>query len=253
MIRVPGRIEIRLNSRDPKALADFYVRALGFRPGESAGDVVTLILGASRVTLAAVPPGGRDYPGDVPGWSPLFQHFAMTTPDIVMAIGRLGALTGWRPISRGGAQKLPLTSGGVTAFKFRDPEGHPLEFIEFPGGADGGPPRVDHSAISVTDTAASVAFYERLGLKVGGKTLNQGPEQDALDGLTAARVEVTQLFLPDSSGPHIELLCYLGVRRRELDPAGLGDVAATRLVFDGPAERPILRDPDGHLLEFRQG
>lgn len=30
--------------------------------------------------------------------------------------------------------RLPESSGGVTAFKFRDPDGHPLELLAFPDG-----------------------------------------------------------------------------------------------------------------------
>ncbi|MGB8684208.1 MAG: hypothetical protein WCD12_15080, partial [Candidatus Binatus sp.] len=60
----------------------------------------------------------------------------------------------------------------VTALKFRDPEGHPLELIAFP--PDDTPAKwqrsstaeclgIDHSAISVAVTERSVKFYERLG------------------------------------------------------------------------------------------
>jgi hypothetical protein len=53
----------------------------------------------------------------------------------------------------------------VTAFKFRDHDGHPLELLAFPEGRVPGPGRtangtgpflgVDHTAIAVRDTARS--------------------------------------------------------------------------------------------------
>ena len=46
----------------------------------------------------------------------------------------LSAAAGWRPISEGGPQLLPPSNGAVRAFKFRDPDGHPLELIWFPPG-----------------------------------------------------------------------------------------------------------------------
>ncbi len=73
------------------------------------------------------------------------------------------------PITEGGPQRLPLAAGGVTAYKFRDPEGHPVELIHFPPGS--GDPAwqrpmpgavtlgYDHSAISVADADRSAAFY----------------------------------------------------------------------------------------------
>ena len=89
------------------------------------------------------------------------------------AYARLAAQPGWNTISTDGPQVLPASSGGVTAYKFRDPEGHPLELLAFP--PDAIPARwqkvsatgclgIDHSAISVVDTDQSIKFYERLGL-----------------------------------------------------------------------------------------
>ena len=40
----------------------------------------------------------------------------------------------FRPISPDGRVRLPDNSGGVTAYKFRDHDGHPLELLEFPQG-----------------------------------------------------------------------------------------------------------------------
>ncbi len=239
MSAVPRLAHIRLNAADPGALAGFYVRALGFA---AVGD--GLGLGPTRLEIRAA--GGRPYPARVPGWSPLFQHCAIATSDMGAALARLGRVGGWTAISTTGPERLPV---GMTAFKFRDPEGHPLELIAFPGEAGlGGDPclRIDHSALSVADTARSVAFYEGLGLVAGARTLNTGVEQARLDGVPGACVEVTTLALPLGTKPHVELLCYRGDFDRGDGPAGVDDIAATCLVF-GPGED--LRDPDGHILK----
>ena len=255
----------RLNARDPDRLADFFVRALGFSGGPSGG----LSLGPSHVALDRA--NGAAYPDDVPCWSPLFQHFAIVAGDMAAAVDRLAQVGGWTAISDGGPQTLPAASGGVTAFKFRDPEGHPLELIALQGPAASQRPtlHIDHSAISVRDSAGSAAFYEVLGFQVGARSFNHGPEQDRLDGLENAQVEVTALLTDDHPAPHVELLGYRGDWRRPA-PADLGDVAATRMVFrainadalgairarlpghviDDRGGSLLLRDPDGHLLEI---
>jgi len=263
-----------LNCPAPALTADFFVTALGFSraasPREGTTDATTLTLGPGRLDLTPSGPRGRAYPRTLPPWSARFQHLAIVTPDMAAAMERLRQTPGWTAISRHGPQRLPASSGGVTAFKFRDPDGHPLELINFPG--DDNAPRIDHSAISVADTARGIAFYEGLGLTVGAGSINRGPEQDRLDGVWRADVQVTALIPPASSTPHIELLCYRGDYRRG-PVAGLGDVAATRLILatssardletmrahpPGPLADPRswprqalrLRDPDGHLLSI---
>ena len=258
---------VRLNARRPGALTAFYIQALGFERLSLRAGVITLALGASTLEIAACE--GRPYPDVVPGWSPLFQHFAITTTDMAAAMARLGRTQSWTPISQGGPQRLPANTGGVTAFKFRDPEGHPVELIAFPNEGAGTPPRIDHSALSVADTVTSVAFYEALDLLVGARSLNRGPEQDRLDGLDGAEVEVTALAFP-GGGPHVELLCYRGDYPRAAVLPGPGDVGATRLMWSAPRDLDslakaiaehivsydrmggilLIRDPDGHLLEL---
>ena len=59
-----------------------------------------------------------------------------------------------------------------------------------------------------------------------------GPEQEKLDNLVGAVVEVTALAPPIQAVPHVELLCYRGnFDRREL-LTNRNDVAATQLVFE---------------------
>jgi catechol 2,3-dioxygenase-like lactoylglutathione lyase family enzyme len=271
---------------DPEILADFYQAAFGFwRPGRgltSAISGVELRLGSQTIRLIRAQPGGRRYPADVAGWSPLFQHIAIVVADMAPAYAHLATLPGWKPISTSGPQRLPASSGGVSAFKFRDPEGHPLELIAFPPHAV--PPQwqtasqdvclgIDHSAISVSSTAASIDFYESLGLDRSGGSLNVGREQAMLDDVPDAVVEVTALT-PAQTTPHIELLCYRGDFDRRVQAQAANDATATRLVLtvesratlealcahassallSGPElredylYRALLRDPDGHLI-----
>jgi hypothetical protein len=150
----------------------------------------------------------------------------------------------------------------VTAFKFRDPAGHPLELLEFP--SDNIPLKwrerqgaiflgIDHSAITVSGTTASEQFYGHLGFFPSARSINQGPEQEKLDDVPGAVVEVTALSCT-GDGPHIELLCYRGVSRRAPTICKSNDVAATRLELDFETtpgvegENYRLLDPDGHHL-----
>jgi catechol 2,3-dioxygenase-like lactoylglutathione lyase family enzyme len=274
--------------RDPDALAEFYRTAFGFvatgRGLPSPAGDLELRPGGQTIRLIRAGPGGRRYPADVPGWSPRFQHIAIVVGDMQQAYRHLGTVAGWTPISVSGPQILPKASGGVSAFKFRDPEGHPLELIAF--AADAVPAQwqvssqniclgIDHSAISVSSTAASVAFYEGLGLHRSAHSLNVGQEQALLDDVPDAVVEVTALS-PSQATPHVELLCYQGDFDRHMPAQGINDVTATRLVLtvDNPAaltticarvsgallsapglreddrHRALLRDPDGHLIQL---
>ena len=118
-----------------------------------------------------------------------------------------------RRSAESGPVTLPQSAGGVTAVKFRDPEGHPLEFLAIsdaapiPTGAAAGIMGIDHSAISVSDVAASRRFYARHGLSEADATVNHGPTQDALDGLDGVEVDVVPMN-PADKPPHVELLGY---------------------------------------------
>jgi catechol 2,3-dioxygenase-like lactoylglutathione lyase family enzyme len=274
----------------PLGLAHFYEQALGFtcrgsriiaEPAlgtllgvpDARAQLVTLTLGEQRVDLVRIEPGGRAYPAGILGPSALFQHFAIEVPDMSRAMARLGTQSAWKSISVGGPQTLPPASGGVTAFKFKDPEGHPLELITpAQPAAEAADCQITHSAISVQSTARSVSFYERLGLARTGGSLNIGVEQDRLDGIRAARVAVTALSARGAPDPHLELLCYED--RFVRPPVALepNDIAADWLVFtlrneadlirllqqfpaaDRPTRfadgtlRSLVRDPDGHWL-----
>lgn len=264
---------ISLNSADPGDLARFYIDALGFTPLEDgSGSVLRMALAETYLDLVAT--DGAAYPADVQGWSPLFQHCAIVTSSMVQAMTHLQRFSGWTTISQDGPEQLPKSSGGVRAFKFRDPEGHPLEFLEFPARPQMPAQRaklfldIDHSAISVANTERSIAFYTALGLHVGATSLNVGVEQQRLDDVRDAEVEVTALQFAAGATPHIELLRYRGNYNRSEAWAQPADIAATRLVctvqtlesiaaicqrfpehvIKRDAATALLRDPDGHLI-----
>jgi catechol 2,3-dioxygenase-like lactoylglutathione lyase family enzyme len=279
-------VRFSLITHNRQALADFYESAFGFRreaagrysaarvhrelAATGAASSITIALGAERIELIEFDAPGEAYPAAQICTDLNFQHFALVVPNIAAVHRRLLAMTGWSPISRAGPEQLPSSSGGVTAFKFRDPEGHPLELLEFPTGSV--PLRwrtahrddlclgIDHSAISVRDTACSVAFYRALGLRETQHTVNQGPEQDRLDALSGACVEVTALSFA-AAGPHLELLCYRSPGHLAGRKVKNNAVAATRLVLQRrPVEiefteafaQPVV-DPDGHHLLMQAG
>ncbi len=271
----------------PERLVRFY-SAIGFVPGPSApipareleslglsgrGTRIVLTLGDQRVALETFEPRGRPYPTGANAADLCFQHLALVTRDAAATWARVHA-QGARPISVAGAVTLPATAGGVTAVKFRDPEGHPLELLQFPaaaGGVGGGDRplridkpailridksailridksailRIDHSAISVADVAASRRFYEALGLSGDRPSVNHGPTQAALDGLAGARVDV-QPMRPPAGPPHLELLCYRHPVGRPAGPARVNDIVATRILWQADHDG-LLTDPDGHL------
>lgn len=267
--RVSAITAFRLTTAQPERLATFY-RELGFTVGEPeaiAADEIELLgvagggvrvplrLGEQRVDLDSFEAQGRPYPIGFAAADTCFQHFALVTDDAPAAWKRAAAIGG-QPISRDGPVRLPLSTGVAAAVKFRDPEGHPLELLQFPPrGASRwrgtGLLGIDHSAISVSDVDASCRFYETLGLSVHGRTLNEGPTQAALDGLPGVEVDVVPM-LPDRATPHLELLRYRQPRGRSAGQLQASDIAATRIVWAADRDQ-LVRDPDGHLHLLRSG
>lgn len=197
---------------------------------------------------------GRPYPTDADAADTIFQHFAIVTNDIEGAWQR-ALSAGATPISDAGPVTLPISAGGVTAVKFRDPDGHPLELLQFPYDTSrlsrgGDFIDLDHSAISVTDIDVSVNFYVALGLSEGRRTLNHGPTQAWLDGLPDVAVDVVPL-LPHPSRPHLELLGYRQPRGYAHGPLRADDIAATRVLWTASVDG-LVRDPDGHLHQLRR-
>jgi catechol 2,3-dioxygenase-like lactoylglutathione lyase family enzyme len=267
-----------LTTANANQLAQFYENAFGCRriaaeyvcssDLEKAMDVQggaecsMLALGRETIELTQFDKPGLPYPANSSASDLIFQHFAIVVSDMTKAFQRLCTVEGWSSITQGGPQLLPKSSGGVTAFKFRDPEGHPLEFLAFP--AENTPPKwrmerngdiclgIDHSAIVIADGGSSRAFYENFGFKVSGHSLNCGIEQEKLDDMSGVHVEVTALS-PTDDGPHVEFLCYRSLVHDAPAILQCNDIAATRLILKLSKISPISgprseTDPDGHRL-----
>lgn len=299
---VTALVRVVITVADLEAMASFYRDALGLDvgPAEVLGDpawqallgldegttirVATVRFGAETLAFAAFDPPGAPYPVPRASNDQWFQHVALVAGDIEAVWKRLEQAHP-ETITKGEPVLLPPNTGSVTAFKFRDPEGHPLELISFPQGVgdphwQGGASGIrgyDHTAISVTDLDKSLPFYtDLLGFGVGGRSLNTGPEQDRLDGLSGIRVDVVALQPSAVPTPHVELLHYQTPPGRKLDAEiRANDVAAARQVHrvddlpglvdrlqaasvpfvspgivdfqDGGAAAAV-RDPDGHII-----
>jgi catechol 2,3-dioxygenase-like lactoylglutathione lyase family enzyme len=241
----------------------FYENALGFRKisehtiADRNHDYVTGVFG-TRVRSATlrlgdetiqleqfVSPAGRPIPADSRSNDLWFQHFAVVVADMERAhehVRRFGV----QSISSA-PQTIPESNraaAGIKAWKFRDPDGHPLELLWFPAGKgnpkwqDGGDGLflgIDHSAITISDTERSTAFYRDLiGLAVLGGGVNSGPTQEQLDNAFGAVVRITGLRPERPEGPGLEFLQYLtpgGGRPAAVD-ARLNDLVATRVVIE---------------------
>jgi len=248
----------------------------------ACAEVATLSLGGDIVELARFSPAGLPYPVPRAANDPWFQHFAVRVSDMPAAYARL-IREPQVPISADGPQQLPPSTGSVIAYKFRDADGHPLELSFVPSDPPplrGGAPfiAVDHSAIAVANIDASLEFYVgQLGLRETGRLLNQGGTQWRLDGIDGALVDIVVLQ-PGGGGPHLELLHYRFPASIQLPiKTSLNDIGATTLRFNAKglcnvvdyvtrnqaravSRRPvrdglgntrlIVRDPDGHLIEF---
>ncbi|MEB3303701.1 MAG: VOC family protein [Cyanobacteriota bacterium] len=243
---LPHIVSIGFTCADLAATTTFFCEGLGFRPlgdplvlrggpyGELLGlggaviHLQRLAIGTELLELTqVVDPGegnrpGRPIPRDSRSNDHWFQHICLVVADLE---GALEQLRGVRPADGRDAistapQRLPdwnEGAAGIVAYKFRDPEGHPLELLQFPpdkgdarwhAPAGSGPVLgIDHSAIGVSDSEASCRFYGGLlGLRLGGDGINHGPEQDHLDGLPGARVRITSHRCPEGAG--MECLDY---------------------------------------------
>jgi catechol 2,3-dioxygenase-like lactoylglutathione lyase family enzyme len=104
---------------------------------------------------------------------------------------------------------------------------------------------IDHTAIVVSDTEASLKFYrDTLGLQVVGGSENHGPEQERLNNVPGARLRITTLRAAE--GPAIELLEYLAPRDGRPFPA---DTRANDLV----RWHSLLLTPDARAAAERLG
>lgn len=297
--RVTRLLRVDLPVADLARAVVFYRDGLGFVAGSQGqtrhrGGVFarwrTMRIGQQTVRLIAYDPSGEAYPAESTSADLWFQHIAIVASDMSRAYQRVSIQPGFQAISQAGPQRLPANTGSVTAFKFRDPDGHPLELIHFPQGASASRwnnagdhlfPGYDHSAICVSDLAQSLRFYaQHLGFRKAQYSLNSGAAQARLDGLVNPTVDVLAMTPLSQSTPHIELLCYHVERaQRAGSPPGVFDVAATQLVLEtddcakittrltdakipfvapseldeeGDLESILIRDPDGHLIKLEQ-
>ncbi len=164
-------------------------------------------------------PQGRPIPVPSQSHDLWFEHIAIVVSDLDPAVARLKE-AGVQQISPEAITIPPsnVPAAGIRAFKFRDPDGHPLELIYFPpdkraaAWQDSGGrlfQGIDHTAISISNTQQSRHYYEdTLGLSLGGQSFNTGLTQELLDNLFGDTVLVTALD-PPAFPPHVELLGYV--------------------------------------------
>ena len=181
--------------------------------------IVRMQLGNEYLDLTQyLAPPGRPIPVDSRSNDLWFQHIAIVVRDMNQAFERLRALK--VQFVSTGPQTLPPSikaAAGIKAFYFRDPDQHNLEIIYFPPGK--GDPRwqqktdklflgIDHTAIGISNTDASLNFYRNLlGLRKGGESENFGTEQEHLNQVFGAHLRITGMRA--TSGPGIEFLEYL--------------------------------------------
>jgi len=191
--------------------------------------VVRMRLGDEFIRLTEyLAPKGRPIPTDARSNDRSFQHIAIIVSDMDRAYAWLRQNKVEHASS--GPQRLPdwnKNAAGIRAFYFKDPDGHPLEILEFP--ADKGLEKwhrkadelflgIDHTAIVVEDTDSSLMFYrDLLGLRVVGESENYGSEQEHLNNVFGAHLRITSLR--SQRGPGIELLEYLSPRNGHPYPA----------------------------------
>ncbi|MCI0369904.1 MAG: VOC family protein [candidate division NC10 bacterium] len=254
--------------------------------------VVRLRLGDEFVELTEyLAPRGRPIPVDSRSNDRWFQHVAIIVSDMDRAYHHLRQHRVEHAST--GPQRLPdwnRNAAGIRAFYFKDPDGHHLEILQFP--PDKGDPKwhrpsgrlflgIDHTAIVVGDTEASLRFYrDVLGMKVVGESENSGTEQEHLNNVFGARLRITTLKA--AAGPAVEFLEYLTPRDGRPMPAdarandlwhwqtrlvardaerAAGSLRAGRAAFVSPRvvglpdallgfrKGFLVRDPDGHAIQ----
>jgi catechol 2,3-dioxygenase-like lactoylglutathione lyase family enzyme len=223
---------------DVDRATDFYTRVLNFSPvadREASGSDYEHLLGVfgARVRVARLSlgeetielmqfmaPRGRPLPVDLKSNDLAFQHIAIIVSDMDKAYAWLRE--NHVEYASTGPQVLPLSNpsaGGISAFYFRDPDGNFLELLHFPKGKSAARWQsrhalflgIDHTAIVVADTAASLHYYhDLLGLTIVGENDNFGTEQEHLNNVFGAHVRITALRA--AHGPGVELLEYLAPR-----------------------------------------
>lgn len=291
---------------------DFYTRVLPFEKlsdDETWGSefehlsgvfvarvrVVRLKLGSERLELTEyLTPQGRPVPVDSRSNDKWFQHIAIIVSDMDKAYASLRANKVRH--SSTAPQTLPAyitAAAGIKAFYFKDFDNHVLEILQFPDGKGSQKWHdlektgklflgIDHTAIVVGDTDASLKFYRnKLGLTVAGSSDNYGNEQEHLNNVFGAKLHITGLHTKEE-GINVEFLEYvapsdgrpypkdsrsndlwhwqtsfaaqdlaefLSAYRAEYISSGL-------VLFDnslfGFRKAALIRDPDGHAVRLAE-
>ena len=171
--------------------------------------IVRMRLGGEEIELTEyLAPRGRPVPADSRSNDRWFQHVAIIVSDMDAAYARLRQhgvehaspepqrLPDWNP-----------EAGGIKAFYFKDPDGHPLEILEFPAGKGRSEvARAEPAAVPWhrphrdrrrryrdepdTSTGTFWAFASLV------RATNYGPEQERLNNVFGARLHITALRAP---------------------------------------------------------
>ena len=277
MTKVAQLLRMERNVSSLNVTVPFYCDALGFKFIEIKDNTARLKLGDQQIWLCETT--GAVYPKNSMSNDLWFQHCAIVTSGMQAAYARLQQ-NPHEAISINGPVQLPANTGGVSAYKFRDPDGHPLELIYFPPGSgkaqwqqqsrsDNPNLGIDHSAISVADAVRSIEFYcGLLGFILSARQTNQGIAQDQLDNLASTRVEVIALSPESQPTPHLELLAYQNPRGQNTQMLQPSAIASDRLVWAVSDLKAVLvkldreryvtaqthngnvslKDPDGHNI-----
>jgi len=184
--------------------------------------IVRMKLGDEFIELTEyLTPKGRPIPVDSRSNDRWFQHIAIIVSDMDQAYQWLRQnKVGYASTSPQTLPQWNKNAGGIKAFYFKDPDEHALEILWFP--PDKGDPRwhrqahslflgIDHTAIVINDTLASLHFYrDTLGMKQVGESENYGTEQEHLNNVFGARLRITALRT--GSGLGVEFLEYITPR-----------------------------------------
>ena len=160
-----------------------------------------LRLGAEEIELTEFLAPRPPVPPDARANDRSFQHIAIVVSD--MASLRAAARADVEHASTG-PQRLPdwnRMRGGISAFYFRDPDGHVLEMLasrptRAPRSGTPRPPLSRHRPHGHRRRRheASLRFYrDTLGLHVAGESENYDIEQEHLNNVFGARLRITAL------------------------------------------------------------
>jgi catechol 2,3-dioxygenase-like lactoylglutathione lyase family enzyme len=255
--------------------------------------IVDLKLGGETLELTEyLTPQGRPIPVDSRSNDRWFQHIAIIVSDMDKAYAQLRA-NKVRHASTG-PQTLPsyiTAAAGIRAFYFKDFDNHVLEILSFP--PDKGAAKwhelaktgklflgIDHTAIVVGDSDASLKFYrDTLGLTVAGTSDNYGTEQEHLNNVFGAKLHITGLRTKED-GIAVEFLEYVAPTDGRIFPSDTrssdlwhwetsfaandmdtlfksyraeyissGSVLVDKNLF-GFRKAAMIRDPDGHAVRI---